>query len=1275
MSDIVLKDRNDNVTTYKNVASVSFLTTEEGVEAVYYENAISGNVDYAENDSTLPSYIKNRPLYDEGDIIEELFNGILTYEVEPTGATTWATLSGAESTSGFHLIENEYYEVNYNNNYYYLKAFTIQDGIIAIGNNMVLDSSKWDGVPFVIMEDINGIFAGDGKPVFQSVYFPSITQITNQTSTFEVPVVIKRTAKNIKQLDNKYLSILEDRIDKINIFPATLLSSFSFNDIYKIYGYEDNTVLVSLEVGKIYQILWDGVPYECVAQDTSHIIENSISIGNLSNFPSCTGNNEPFIFVARNPKGILCGALNDEEPNKSHFIEIYQQQTSQKIKKEYYDASSLSTPNYEQNDSKGEGYIQNRPFYDEGIESIEIFNENFTFNYTESGGEEVVVQEDVIPSASYKFSTNDMNSTMFYFDDDSTVFDTLIEYMVERNPGDIIHIEFDSELYDCTVQDWSELFQYAVGEQVTVIKAVGIGDPSIEGFPYEGAYPTGKFLYAYAEYQNPYNSEISRMAFFDIARDPSEESTKYVPIRVYTERIETTPITGEWENGDNTSSELSFNVNESYDILFDGILYKNLKAKKLDDFKIPVEADLIGIGNPKLFLYGYIFDEDNGLPFVLTQNLLNEGTNNEFAIFVDKNYLGIPDSTKKKTISIQITQTKQKIKYLDNKFLSILENKEIKDYILPFIRTETGFYENQFGYIYETSYSKKPILGKTYTVFWDGIQYECTVEDASIVFEGALGLGNLTSVGLSGKNEPFAIVFAYNAAGLVALTDQSAGNNHCAEVYESFDKSELKEEFALQSDWDQDNQIRGDYIKNRPFHKEEVILFETTYQNPGVGEFYGMADFSNGDLIEGELYDVVWNGKIYHNLKCEIASGVPAIGNLGILEGAPDLSGPPFGIARDTKKILTGVPIWVVLSLESSDSVSEITVQVKKNKIKYLNNEYLSIMEIGTPEKEILPQQSFSLQYIENSQVYIWEPQQESDFVFLNQLENNTKYLVKWGDQEFICDSQDLTKMLPSEMLPDKGVILGNIYIQEDSTMWESNEPFCIMMIIDDEEILGGIIAKELPSSGEIGIIQLKKEDTIKRTSLPAKVSNWNEVNPNKSSFIENRPFGYSMGQTIANSKITLYPQVNYDTFIAGALKLNREITLNDLNSQFLVNFKGEEFICEAKDLASLGGYPQEGIYLGNPAIMPDYSQFKSKEPFFMIISYGDSGALVGAIGITEVIYQIKISEIDQNKIDKKWLPDTLPEVTEENDEGKFLRVVGGKWTTATVLNAEEVNF
>lgn len=107
---------------------------------------------------------------------------------------------------------------------------------------------------------------------------------------------------------------------------------------------------------------------------------------------------------------------------------------------------------------------------------------------------------------------------------------------------------------------------------------------------------------------------------------------------------------------------------------------------------------------------------------------------------------------------------------LDNKYLDILEKRELKKTVLG-ETTYTFTFLSDLG-AFGKNVMPAPCtltLGETYTVTWDGEKYVCETQDASALFgDSAVGLGNLSSVGLSGNGEPFGI--GWSAMGMLVCS-------------------------------------------------------------------------------------------------------------------------------------------------------------------------------------------------------------------------------------------------------------------------------------------------------------------------------------------------------------------------------------------------------------------------------------------------------------------------------------------------------------------------
>mgnify|MGYP003300872826 CR=1 FL=1 len=99
-----------------------------------------------------------------------------------------------------------------------------------------------------------------------------------------------------------------------------------------------------------------------------------------------------------------------------------------------------------------------------------------------------------------------------------------------------------------------------------------------------------------------------------------------------------------------------------------------------------------------------------------------------------------------------------------------------------------------------------------------------------------------------------------------------------------------------QSDWNQNDSTKLDYIKNRPFYETDPV--ETLIVNGTIPANGHMAVTVSMQSLElGRNYTVVFDGVTYDNLICEIVDGLPAIGSSDFLFGIQ--SGTAMGFAND----------------------------------------------------------------------------------------------------------------------------------------------------------------------------------------------------------------------------------------------------------------------------------------------------------------------------------------------------------------------------------------
>ena len=134
------------------------------------------------------------------------------------------------------------------------------------------------------------------------------------------------------------------------------------------------------------------------------------------------------------------------------------------------------------------------------------------------------------------------------------------------------------------------------------------------------------------------------------------------------------------------------------------------------------------------------------------------------------------------------------------------------------------------------------------------------------------------------------------------------------------------------------------------------------------------------------------------------------------------------------------------------------------------------------------------------------------------------------------------------------------------------------------------------------------------------------------------------------------------------------------------ITYNGAEYECTAIDFATIEPDTPEGVCMfGNfAAIGTAGIEGANADAPFVLITYpsafgaeigGMYGILIPLDGAASVTISMRSVVAVYKTIEKGYIPgDLLPGVTAEN-EGQFLRVVGGKWSAATINNAEGASF
>ena len=120
----------------------------------------------------------------------------------------------------------------------------------------------------------------------------------------------------------------------------------------------------------------------------------------------------------------------------------------------------------------------------------------------------------------------------------------------------------------------------------------------------------------------------------------------------------------------------------------------------------------------------------------------------------------------------RLAYTAQEINEKLGKIDDILGNGEVD--IVPYtVLPATEFDEMTYFGFWGTGIMPAPAtlnLGETYIVEWNGDIYECPAQDASMIMEGVVGLGDGSIMGAEGNGEPFIIGIPEDMSGVMCLS-------------------------------------------------------------------------------------------------------------------------------------------------------------------------------------------------------------------------------------------------------------------------------------------------------------------------------------------------------------------------------------------------------------------------------------------------------------------------------------------------------------------------
>lgn len=284
----------------ERAAEAAEASAEEAKKAAESAGGGMGGADWNANEGE-PGHVLNRTHWVEGGMVEILPLTELALDEEGLGELPF-----------LNLVAGETYVVNWNGTKYSCVAQLPDPSKatdIALGNLATMGQPD-TGEPFVM------IFV-------QEFNLCSVATFDGTVST-EISVSIKGKGEVVHKLPGKYLPDGVPYVEEgeaVDVLPET---SVQFTD-----GEAMIETPISLVIGETYTVNWNGVDYECVAQDASVIEEGVVCIGNGAPI-GLSGNNEPFIIASIANAGVTA-IMAVDGASEATFSVKYKKVTIHKI--------------------------------------------------------------------------------------------------------------------------------------------------------------------------------------------------------------------------------------------------------------------------------------------------------------------------------------------------------------------------------------------------------------------------------------------------------------------------------------------------------------------------------------------------------------------------------------------------------------------------------------------------------------------------------------------------------------------------------------------------------------------------------------------------------------------------------------------------------------------------------------------------------------------------------------------------------------------------------
>lgn len=243
------------------------------------------------------------------------------------------------------------------------------------------------------------------------------------------------------------------------------------------------------------------------------------------------------------------------------------------------------------------------------------------------------------------------------------------------------------------------------------------------------------------------------------------------------------------------------------------------------------------------------------------------------------------------------------------------------------------FVENEGVRVFEDSTTLNGndiIPGEIYDVKIDNVLYKIECRNLN----GTVILGNATLAGIpdyGDTGEPFVIAFNFNRGTIFGITTLGVGDHTISiskteTIIKKIPKEYLPDDIgsgsSVQPDWNQDDDMADDYIKNRPFYdrKASARLLNGTFKFTSDNNLYIAKPAFEYDFIVGETYTVKFNGSTYRCNAIKINDYWYALGNLSLINMGENTN-EPFVIEKQSSGY----------SIKTNISVNSMPVEVTGN--------------------------------------------------------------------------------------------------------------------------------------------------------------------------------------------------------------------------------------------------------------------------------------------------------------------------------------------------------